>query len=146
MRIVQVEKEAAMAEQERAERHARIDRDSAALREFRQRARRMKPTKMHRPVLWECMLGAVYAADVAGDARYYDYDYTAAVARIGMVADVRVHRADRAMTVRSDDGAEYYIRKGQWVWWATLPSCCRVAVNLGGTKCPVCMRELRRTS
>jgi hypothetical protein len=36
--------------------------------------RKMKPTLEHRPALWECMLGTVYARNDEGVTKYFDYD------------------------------------------------------------------------
>lgn len=44
------------------------------------KARKMKPTKKHRPAVWECILGTVHARDDSGQVRYFDYDYDAAFA------------------------------------------------------------------
>ncbi len=40
--------------------------------------RHMKPTKQHRPAVWECMLGTVYARNDRGETRYFDYDWAKA--------------------------------------------------------------------
>ena|SRR5271165_770877 len=54
-------------------------------------------TKKHRPLVWECMLGAVYAREPnAGnkEARYFDYDYAAARlhAQVAQCTDLRICR------------------------------------------------------
>lgn len=79
-------------------------------------ARKMKPTLKHRPAIWECMLGTVYAMNDAGDRRYFDYDWDAAreFAGVGEEGrDPRVYRAAHrtASTMWSGDG----IRQGQKV-------------------------------
>ena len=63
-----------------------------AFNRFRASARRMRPTKAHRPALWENMLGTVYAADATGAVTYCDYRYDEALAHIGAHHDVRVYR------------------------------------------------------
>lgn len=60
---------------------------------FRTSARKMQPTKAHRPAVWENMLGTVYARNAAGETRYFDYDWDAAIEFVGEVSDVRVARA-----------------------------------------------------
>lgn len=39
------------------------------------RCHRGKPTKAHRPALWENMLGGIYAMNMAGECRYFDFKY-----------------------------------------------------------------------
>jgi hypothetical protein len=51
--------------------------------------RRMKPTQKHRPAVWECMLATVYAMNDAGEVRYFDYDWDAAVEWAGVREDGR---------------------------------------------------------
>jgi len=55
---------------------------------------RKPPTRGHRPALWECMLGTVYALNEAGECKYFDYDHTAAAAFAGvtLTADNRLHK------------------------------------------------------
>ena len=38
-----------------------------------QGATQRPPTAKHRPAIWECMLGTVYAMDDQGEVRYFDY-------------------------------------------------------------------------
>lgn len=66
-----------------------------ALSDFRRSARKMNPTRRHRPAIWECMLGTVYARNAAGKVEYFDYDYVAAVAHVGPYVDARVSRVTR---------------------------------------------------
>lgn len=49
--------------------------------------RRMRPTLNHRPAVWECLLGTVYAMNDAGEVRYFDFDYDAANEFAGVTAD-----------------------------------------------------------
>lgn len=71
-------------------------------------ARRMKPTLKHRPAIWECMLGTVFARNAAGQVKYFDYDWDAARAFAGITpeSDPRVYKAA---------GSSEHIRKGQLV-------------------------------
>ena len=64
-------------------------------------ARKMKPTKQHRPAMWECMLGAVYAMNTDGEIKYFDYRYEAAAKWAGVndsEADCRLFRMHRHCT------------------------------------------------
>lgn len=66
--------------------------------------RKMKPTKQHRPAVWEAILGTVYAQNDEGKVRYFDYDWEAALRFAGVSEDrdPRVYRAciDTYGTVR----------------------------------------------
>jgi len=79
-------------------------------------ARKMRPTQKHRPAIWECMLGTVYARNAAGEVRYFDYKWDDARAFAGVDlegADPRLHRNPWACNAGNDT----YIRKGQRVLW-----------------------------
>ncbi len=102
------------------------NRNSEAFATFRAVARKMAPTKQHRAAIWENMLGTVYAMNKAGETRYFDYDYAAAVAFVGPVQDVRVARY-RPYRMRLYpvgllnviDDVDYQLpRAGQFVWFA----------------------------
>ena len=83
-----------------------------ALKEFAGvKARKMKPTKKHRPAIWECMLGAVYASD-GKRARYFDYDLDAArkFAGVDKAKDIRIFRCWRTFNLEG-------LRTNQWVLW-----------------------------
>lgn len=41
-------------------------------------APRRKPTRQHRPAMWENLLGTVYAMNDERQVRYFDYDWPAA--------------------------------------------------------------------
>lgn len=59
--------------------------------------RQAKPTMKHRPAIWECMLGTVYARNDAGKVMYFDYDYAAARAFANVEGrDLRTYRVPRA--------------------------------------------------
>lgn len=73
-------------------------------------ARKAKPTKDHRPAIWESLLGTVEARSPEGITRYFDYDWEAARAFAGIdesTSDLRLARYPRI-----DSGP---IRYGQWV-------------------------------
>lgn len=80
----------------------------------------MKPTQKHQPVIWEGILGTVYAASPAGEVRYFDYkwDDARAFAGIGPDSDLRIGRISQI----SPHGIAYYGGKGpshrQWALWA----------------------------
>ena len=85
-------------------------------------ARAMRPTKKHRPAVWENMLGTLYAQNDAGDVCYFDYDWDAAFEYAGY-AENRDPRAygftgERAM-YRYHNGSVHNTspRKGQRVLW-----------------------------
>jgi hypothetical protein len=61
-------------------------------------ARRMKPTVNHRPVIWECMLGTVYASN-GKETRYFDYQYEEAIAFAGInpESDPRLYRVPHSI-------------------------------------------------
>lgn len=71
-------------------------------------AARKRPTRKHRPAVWEAMLATVYARNAAGVTRYFDYDWDAARAFAGVdqATDLRLYRAAQS---------ERHIRKGQLV-------------------------------
>ena len=55
--------------------------------------RKMKPTKKHRPALWEGILGTVHAYNGI-EEKYFDYDYEAALkfAGVNYDRDPRLHK------------------------------------------------------
>lgn len=89
------------------------DRDREELRAFRASAKKAKPTQAHRPALWECMLGTVYARNANGEVRYFDYNWAEAIAFIGPHADVRTSRSTGYEGVQGTDRP----RRGQLVWY-----------------------------
>lgn len=84
-------------------------------------ARKAKPTQKHKPVIWEAMLGTVYAANPAGEVRYFDYkwDEARAFAELGPDSDLRLARPKQASPypVRYYSGRENP-RYTQWCMWA----------------------------
>jgi hypothetical protein len=80
-------------------------------------ATKARPTKSHRPALWEGILGAVYAMDDSGEVRYFDYDYEGARTFAG-VAEDRDLRLARVTVPRTYGGDPTMSpRKGQFVLW-----------------------------
>ena len=55
-------------------------------------ARKARPTILHRPALWEMLLGTVVAMNDAGETKYFDYDYEGAreYAGVDEGADLRL--------------------------------------------------------
>ena len=82
--------------------------------------RKAVPTLKHRPVIWECMLGTVYAASPSGEVKYFDYDWDGARewAAITEDSDLRLARPSRVR----DYPVRYYGDRGpshnQLVLWA----------------------------
>lgn len=85
-------------------------------------ARKMKPTKAHRPAVWECMLGTLRAMNDEGDTRYFDYDWDAAFEFAGYNEDrdPRTHRFSGELAMyRYHNGklGNDSPRRGQIVLW-----------------------------
>ena len=56
-------------------------------------------TKKHIPLIWECMLGTVYAQDpVTREVKYFDYDWDGArkFAQVSNCSDLRISRATQS--------------------------------------------------
>jgi len=83
-------------------------------RKFDVEGRKMKPTKKHRPALWECMLGTLYAMNDDKNVEYFDYDWDSAREYAGVTEDrdVRFWRADRNYPGRGPS-------RGKIVLWIT---------------------------
>ena len=82
--------------------------------------RRMKPTKNHRPAVWENMLGTVYAMNDDRVVKYFDYDYAAAREYAGVCddRDPRLAKGDaRGRYTWTKNGIEP--RYSQPVLWIT---------------------------
>ena len=82
--------------------------------------KKARPTRGHRPAVWECMLGTVYALNDKREVRYFDYDHKAALAFAGVDrpdADLRLHRIGQYDPVYSwaDNGDSP--RRGKLVLW-----------------------------
>lgn len=78
--------------------------------------RNLRPTKSHRPALWECMLGTVYAMNAKGEVRYFDYKVGEAIAFAGIkdADDVRVYKVKEL--VETDGEPEHSLRNQTAVW------------------------------
>lgn len=66
---------------------------------FQGGVRQRSYTLRHRPLIWECMLGTVYAARQADQQpRYFDYDWAAArlYAGVDSATDLRICPARRS--------------------------------------------------
>ena len=79
------------------------------------------PTRKHRPAVWECMLGTVYALNTAGECRYFDYDHAGALAFAGVSpgADNRLYRVTPLLNYQyvKSGPTEANPRVGQRVLW-----------------------------
>lgn len=62
-------------------------------------AKEANPTQKHRPAIWECMLGTVYALNDKGEVKYFDYDHEGAKEWAG-IDDSRDLRLKRYMQTR----------------------------------------------
>ena len=82
------------------------------------------PTKKHRPAVWECMLGTLYALGVNGEVKYFDYDYGAALKFAGITSDdgIRVSKARNNIGLQHDLYGPS-IGKGQVVIWKIAEEC-----------------------
>lgn len=80
--------------------------------------RKAKPTRKHKPVIWECMLGTVYAANPAGEVKYFDYKWDEARewAAITEDSDLRTARIPRGVRYYSTQVASP--SPNQWALWA----------------------------
>jgi hypothetical protein len=88
-----------------------------ALNRFRQKARKMQPTRKHKIVLWENMLGTVVARAADDDVvTYFDYDYERAIKHVGEVTDIRVFRLSHSIQI-----GDRVLPKGKLVW-AAIPA------------------------
>jgi hypothetical protein len=84
----------------------------------------MPPTKNHRPAIWECMLGAVYAMNDFGDVKYFDYRYEDALEWAGMNnanrdLDTRVFRNKKRCTYTNGKMSHAEPSFNQHVLWIT---------------------------
>lgn len=82
--------------------------------------RKDPPTRAHRPAVWECMLGTVYANSPNGEVRYFDYKWDEAVAwalgegRTLRDVDPRTYRASEPLRFSK---AGTGISRRQYVLW-----------------------------
>lgn len=75
--------------------------------------RTYKITKKHKPLCWECILGTVYAKDIDGIIKYFDYNYTSAISfmKLENYYDLRLCRNPY------HNASEYYPKYNQLVLW-----------------------------
>ena len=68
-------------------------------------------TKRHSPLIWECLLGTVYARNANGEVKYFDYDYAGAreFAGVAQATDLRVSKTKKVY--------QGYPRYGQLALW-----------------------------
>ena len=61
--------------------------------------REIKPTRKHRPAIWESVLGTVYAYNGKDPVQYFDYDWDSAhrYAGVSPDRDPRVFKITRSM-------------------------------------------------
>lgn len=83
-------------------------------------------TNAHRPAIWECMLGTVYAMNDARVTKYFDYDHAAAIAYAGVTSerDPRLHKVRQQDNYRwhNEHNGEQILgspRVGKLVLWIT---------------------------
>lgn len=78
-------------------------------------------TRGHRPLVWECMLGTVYARSPEGKTEYFDYDYAAARgwAQVDEHTDLRTCKSPRDHA-RGGDGPTGP-RQGRFALWGVPP-------------------------
>lgn len=81
-------------------------------------AKKMKPTKGHRPAIWENILGTVYAMNESGDIQYFDYRWEEARSFAGVHPDRDLRVARFLGNVSYGNGGRGMPpRKGQFVLW-----------------------------
>ena len=82
-------------------------------------AKKMPPTKKHRPAIWEMMLGTVNAMNDEGEVKYFDYDHDAAKEFAGVAEkkDPRVFKSKSKLVVGGDCYSTKNVRRGQMVLW-----------------------------
>ena len=85
---------------------------------------RMKPTQNHYPVMWECILGTVYAVNPEGEIRYFDYDKEAAREYIGFGDhdDVRIWRKEDNSRYPYTGPVSSHLKKGKFAVWVRRDS------------------------
>ncbi len=88
----------------------------------------LKPTRSHkkgannhRPAVWDCVLGTVYALNDDGECKYFDYDLKGALEFAGVAPDrdPRAYRLghDRAYRYVTKGATEGNPRVGNMVLW-----------------------------
>jgi hypothetical protein len=85
--------------------------------------RKALPTERHSPVIWECMLGTVYARNPDGEVRYFDYRWDEARAfAFGDIdpadLDLRIAKAAQARNEWRICALPGDLRRNQVALWA----------------------------
>lgn len=97
--------------------------DLQKTRDLLRHKRLMKPTLKHRPVLKFGILGTVYGISPAGEVKYFDYDWNAALAFAGVTGDpaqdLRLSTAPKPYLLPGYDmwHPERRVSKGEKVYW-----------------------------
>ena len=81
--------------------------------------RKMRPTKKHRPAIWENMLGTVYGMNDEGVTRYFDYRWDEAIEFAGVTPDRDPRAARKTERVRYTKDSSTEPRDRQFVLWIT---------------------------
>jgi len=103
-------------------------RDWWAINRLRDQADRKPPTLKHRPAITFGILGTCYGINAAGEVRYFDYNWEAALEYAGVTnaklellegTDLRISRTSRSVFLPGHDmwNPERCVRKGQMAWW-----------------------------
>lgn len=82
-----------------------------------QECKKAKRTKSHRPAMWECMLGTVYAMNEAGKVEYFDYDWAKAAKYAGISEDRDVRLANMTRDDRGFFRDDQTPRIGRPIVW-----------------------------
>lgn len=86
----------------------------------------VKPTKKHRPAVWEGILGTVYAMNKERVTQYFDYDYEGAKKYAGVTneadeviteSDLRIFKNVPPCYSWDGRGDGYNPAVNQWVLW-----------------------------
>lgn len=83
-------------------------------------------TAAHVPLVWENMLGTVYARSPKGEVKYFDYDWDAAHAHadVSKAQDLRIFRVPKAASTTGykHGGGMDRPRRGQLALWGVHPA------------------------
>lgn len=94
--------------------------------------RRARPTRAHRLALWEVLLGTVAAQSPTGDVRYFNTNWTAALAFAGITDETRSGldlRTARVAREQVTDDRVMLPRVGQLALWARTPEASAPALT-----------------
>jgi hypothetical protein len=77
------------------------------------------PTKRHVPLVWEGMMGTVYARSPAGEVKYfhYDWDDARAHAQVADATDLRIGAARETWMPKGDNVLLSMLRQGKFALW-----------------------------